>query len=176
MTTEWERLLKRAEECCSGCGRGLRTGDVVTTLELGADSFTRKEWCASCFEEREPPAFSFWKRTLAKGQPRRRLDLAYLAELFRRLEGREDAVAKRLRWIAALLLLRRKLLEERGRSSVDGREQLHLAFRREEKEWCVEDPGLDAEAFQSIEADLGRIFDLEGDAAKDGASQPPRTP
>jgi|GEM_PF-6866449 hypothetical protein len=176
MATEWERLLKRAEECCTGCGKSLRSGDVVTTLELGPDAFTRREWCAPCFDEREPSAFSFWRRTLAKGQPKRRLDLAYLAELFRRLDGREDEVAKRLRWIAALLLLRKKLLEEKSRSSVDGRERLHLAFRREEREWCVDDPGLDADAFTSIEADLGRIFDLEGEAPPAGGAQPSRAP
>lgn len=161
MSTEWEKLLRRPDECCVGCGKNVRFGDIVTTLDISEAGFRRQDWCAPCFESSNPPAFSFWKRRVAKGQPRRRLDIAYLCELFKRLEERTDAPSLRLRWIAALLLLRKRMLEEVGREVHDDCEVLLLRMRKEDREYRVTDPRMDAEAMGTIEADLGRIFELE---------------
>ncbi|MSR74554.1 MAG: hypothetical protein EXS14_03660 [Planctomycetes bacterium] len=162
MSTEWEKLLRRAEDCCTGCGKSVRSGEIVTTLDVAETGFRRQDWCISCFDERNPPAFSFWRRRILKGVARRRLDLAYLCELLKRLEERNDAPSSRLRWIAALLLLRKRMLEEVGREHHDGVETLVLRFKKEDREFRVTDPRLDADAISAIEADLARMFDLEG--------------
>ena len=92
----------------------------------------------------------------------RRLDIAFLTEFFRRLETRrDDARARRVQWIVALLLLRRRVLEEVSRSVREGHDVLLLRLRRDETEFEVEDPLMDAAAMASIEEDLARIFNLE---------------
>lgn len=162
MSAEWDKVLKRAEDICVGCGRNLRTGESVTTLDPDAAGFRRQDWCLPCFESGSTKAFSFWKRHGLKGQPRRRLDIAYLCELFKRLDERTDVPSLRLRWIAALLLLRKRLVEEVGREIHNGQEHLVLRLRKEDRIFKVADPGMDADAMSAIEEDLARMFELNG--------------
>jgi hypothetical protein len=93
----------------------------------------------------------------------RKLDLAWLTELFKRLaDGANDDDARRVQWIVGLLLLRRRILEQLSRGERGGAEVLRLRLRlkREEREYEIVDPRLDAAAMVAIEQDLTKMFDL----------------
>ena len=165
MAEDWERLIKKREVLCSHCERVFEVDEViVTALFLDESGFERKELCLSCEGELDDEPFSTWraKRSGDEAPPPRRLDLSYLSDLFRRLQGKEEAMAQRLCWISALLLLRKKLLELRGRREGEGGEEILLVgFRREEESYELPDPKLDDETIASISEDLGNIFNLE---------------
>ncbi|MAG57546.1 MAG: hypothetical protein CMJ83_14735 [Planctomycetes bacterium] len=175
MADDWDRVVKRAQETCAVCEEALAAdAEVVTALDLGADGFTRRDLHPDCYATCEGDAFSVWKWTRARElRPNpRRLDLGFLTEFFKRLEGREEHHARRVQWIVSLLLLRKKILEEVGRKSVDEREVLLLRIKRTEKVYEVTDPQLDMDAMGEIEGDLSRIFNLDqpvegSDAVKD---------
>jgi hypothetical protein len=166
MSVEWERLVRRPEDACATCHVRFGPGaEVVTLLDLSPEGFRREDRCPACFGAAPGEPFSFWRhrvpKTVKPGP--RRLDLGYLTEFFKRLAGRErtDANAQRVFYIVALLLLRRRILEEIRRSTESGAEVLHLRLKREEKDFAVTDPGLDEAAMASIEADLAKIFELD---------------
>lgn len=161
---EWDRAVKRPEDVCASCEEKFGAeAIVVTALELTSEGFQRTDRCGACYDAEEREPFSFWRRALPKdlaNRPRR-LDLAFLSEFFRRLDGKDDAHARRVMWIVALLLLRKKILELSDRKSEGDVETLVLHFKNEEKEYEVADPQLDDEAMSSIEDDLARIFNLD---------------
>ena len=164
MSDDWERLVKRPEEVCASCGRKMATGEeVVATLVMDDEGFRREDRCAACFEGMEEQPFSFWRlrRTAAFAKGERRLDLAFLTELFKRLDGRDDEHSRRVAWLVALLLMRKRILELEGRGMKDGREVLHVRLKREDRRFEVADPGLTPEAVASLHEDLSSIFNLE---------------
>lgn len=166
MSSEWEKSLKRAEDLCVGCQVRFGPGsDVVTGLFLRESGFVREDRCPECHGRLGEPPWSFWKHRRAQGQKTgpRRLDLGFLTDFFKRLDGKDEhKETPRIRYIVALLLLRRRILEEVKRFELEGKEVLIVRLKREEREYEVKDPGLDATAMMSIEEDLARIFNLEG--------------
>ncbi len=164
MSGEWDRILRRGEDACARCGRrfGPET-DVVTVLRLDDGGFRREDHCAPCAPGPEAAPFSFWRRRTGRtaGGPPRRLDLAYLTEFFKRLDGRDDPTSRRVTYIVALLLLRRRILEETGRGRGEAGEVLRLRLKKEERDFTVTVPELDPAGMAAIEQDLGRLFNLD---------------
>lgn len=160
---DWDKVVKKAQEVCAACEEALLPdADVVTALTFGADGFSRRDLHPDCHaEDADAVATWRWKRARDLRPNARRLDLGFLSEFFKRLDGREDDQSRRVAWIVSLLLLRKKILEEVGRRTVDDAETLELRFRKTERIYEVPDPQLDAEAMASIEDDLSRIFNLE---------------
>ncbi len=169
---EWEKVVKKPQEICVTCEEALRSGEeVLTSLSFGAEGFARQDQHPGCVAP-EHDAVATWRWTRAselRPNPRR-LDLGFLSEFFKRLDGRDEEHSRRVRWIVALLLLRKKILEEVGRrQGADTGEVLQFRFKKTERVYDVADPGLDSEAMASIEDDLSRIFNLEQGAEKDAA-------
>ncbi len=164
MTIEdWDKRVPRAQEKCTKCGREFAIGDeYLATVRLASTGIVREDRCLSCGEALEAGVFSHWRARRAAGTTyARRLDFDSLLELFRRLEGHEDDQSSRLRWIVAILLLRRRLLVQTGREQDGEREVLLLKPKHEEHVFRVVDPGLDDDAFATMRDDLARIFNLD---------------
>ncbi|NRA96200.1 MAG: hypothetical protein HRU14_08335 [Planctomycetes bacterium] len=161
--SDWDKVVKRVQEICAVCEEALLSGgDVVTALTFGESGFVRRDLHPDCYAgDGDAIATWRWKREKELRPSARRLDLGFLSEFFKRLDGREDGQSRRVAWIVSLLLLRKKILEEVGRKVADGREVLELRFKKTERVYEVPDPLLDAEAMASIEEDLSRIFNLE---------------
>lgn len=158
-------MVRRAEDACVDCGRRLLAGmEVVASLVLTGEGFRREDRCATCFEGLPERPFSFWrmKRDRAVRPGPRKLDLGYLTEFFRRLDGRDDPHSRRLGWIVGLLLLRKKVLELVDRKLDDqGNETLVLRQRRGERLFELSDPQLTDEAVATIHEDLTRVFNID---------------
>lgn len=170
LSVEWEKAVRKAEDACVACGARFGPGSgIVTSLDLLPDGFRREDRCEPCADARAEEPFASWRhRRPAGARPGpRKLDLAWLTELFKRLAGRpDDANARRILWIAALLLLRRRILEETGRRHENGVEVLDLRLKREERDYSVADPGLDKAAMVTIESDLAALFNLDEAAGR----------
>ena len=161
---EWEKVVKKPQEVCVACEEALRSGEeVLTSLSFGAEGFARQDRHPGCVTSNDAAVATWrWTRASELRPNPRRLDLGFLSEFFKRLDGRDEEHSRRVRWIVALLLLRKKLLEEVGRrQDPDQSEVLQLRFKKTERVYDVADPGLDGEAMASIEDDLSRIFNLE---------------
>ena len=113
---EWKIQKDRTK--CEKPGCPLSTSsEYYAVLEL--PSCTRRDLCEPCFREQEAgaeQALLFWRgRRQAKGQKGPVLDLASLRQLFDRLGDEEDPekveTARGLRYLVALLLLRKRVLK-----------------------------------------------------------------
>ena len=176
MVEDWEYLVRSREDCCAGCGVSLGAGaEVVAALLLTPKGFVREDRCPGCFNAAESALFSFWRirRPEAFKRGPQRLDLAFLTEFFKRLEGRQDDYSRNVAWIVALLLLRKRILALDGRRTDKGREVLVLRLKREDRVIEVTDPLLTEDVVKGLHEDLARIFNIEeAPAAQAGEEQP----
>lgn len=163
--SEWDKIVKKPQDVCAACEEALPAdGDVLTSLEITDEGFTRRDLHPKCHEGGDAVASWRWTRAKELRPNPRKLDLGFLSEFFKRLDGRDEEHSHRVRWIVSLLLLRKKILELVGRTVVDGAEVMQLRFKKSEKVYDVADPNLDAEAMASIEDDLAKIFNLDAPA------------
>lgn len=165
---EWK--IHRRESGCSSCGKAFEESEALfSLLHLGEDALRREDQCAACFQdpgEQEPGTprdLLFW-RTHHQNDPRARfaVDFEALSELFLALESRTEERLLELRYVVALLLLRKKRLKLVGvRRRADG-EILNVRRPRHQEEFEVRVYDLDGERAQAIKADLARVFEGAG--------------
>lgn len=162
---EWERRTGTPQGLCAACGAKFAAGDAyVAALFVREGKVVREDRCAKCASPETPPeALGQWRAKVAapKGPAVRRLDFDTLAELFPRLDGREDDASKRLRWIVALLLVRKKILQQLSRETRDGVEMLALKFKHDDRVYRVTDPRMDEAATAQLHEELGKLFELD---------------
>ena len=129
---EWE--LASPGGSCSECGRSFDDRqDYWSAIFPAEDGFSRRDYCADCWRGPVDGMFSFWRTQCRRepAPPKRFVNNEVILEFFERLcEGADPSRAK-LRFIMAVLLLRKRLLKEKSR-------------RRDEKGvfWVVECPAL----------------------------------
>lgn len=160
---EWDRAVAKPLEQCAACSRPLAAGEeYVATIVATPEGFVRQDRCSACSVVQAANVFSFWRgrRPAQKSGGLPRLDFDSLLELLRRLDGRDDASSCRLRWIVAILLLRRRLIAITSRTTTDGIETLEVKPRHEDRTYLVRDPKLSPEDFEALHEDLSKIFDL----------------
>lgn len=164
MTEPWDRLVTKPLDQCAGCAAPLKPGEeYVATVVATPEGLVRQDRCVRCGILQQPNVFSFWRGRRATDRPGAavRLDFDSLLELLRRLDGRDDASSLRLRWIVAILLLRRRHVQIVNRTECDGVEVLEVKPRHEDRTFVVKDPKLSAEDFDALHEDLSKIFNLE---------------
>ena len=165
---DWESSLGKPGSVCEDCAKPFEVGDsFVSVLAFQETGLARREVCVSCFEKAETQAFAFWRsRVLAPDAKKRRpLDLNFLVEFFNRLltgGGEPDQVE--VGYIVALLLVRKKVLEQlRTETDDDEREFMIVRFKSKEEELPehrIFVPDLTPERMEIIRDDLARIFNL----------------
>jgi hypothetical protein len=164
---EWEKKTGAPSGACAACGLKLGPGAAyVAALLVREGAFVREDRCEACAAAAaasDDGALGVWRGKLAppKGPLSRRLDFDTLIELFPRLDGRDDEASARLRWVVALLLLRKKFLLQHSRETRDGVELLTVKFRHDDRLFRVLDPRMDDAALAKLHEELGKIFDLD---------------
>lgn len=132
----------------------------------------RLDLCARCWRPDQAGSyFSFWKTTVPEADPdsqplARRIDTQGVYEVFRRLEGQQDELKQRFRFILALILMRRKRLRFSGVVSASRGEYLVLEDRDEDVAHKVLDPGLGEEEIDSLRGEVDKL--LGAMAGQDG--------
>jgi hypothetical protein len=163
--------IDRREPRCAGCERSFGEGEAIfSLLHIAADGLRREDRCPGCFEVPAPaPDRLFWR---TRHQTDRRLrfavDFEAIQELFLALEGRREERLLELRYLLALLLLRKKRLKLVGVRRHDQRpgdergETLCLRRPRRQEEFEVLVFPLDSERVRVLQTDLARVFQGAG--------------
>ncbi|HUT01632.1 MAG TPA: hypothetical protein VM031_04200 [Phycisphaerae bacterium] len=161
---------------CSACDRQMQPEEeFVATVRPGEsdddEQFLREDFCLSCWqaageEGREPSGrLGTWRSRMPapREKPKRTfVDDELLLEFFRRLEGADEPARVQLRFVLALILMRKKLLVYDGSHAAgDGRDVWSLHLRGETETCKVVDPHMDDEKIAEVSRQLGDV--LEGE-------------
>ena len=168
MATNWK--IARPARACAACRRGFEEGEAhfsVLRLEAG---IARLDRCVACFRETPASAEEFFWRTRFAKDPRRRvaIDVEALRETFTRLPPGEADPG--LRYLVALLLLRKRALRlvETRRGEGDEPDRLVLSpGKRSGDRIEVVVPSLSAEALEALRNQLRVLLGFEAPESRD---------
>jgi len=161
--------IAKASNACGRCRRELAPGEAfVAALFDDGEAFRREDFCAACWEARaeepgEPRPFSTWQcRVPTPEAPRRRLvGDEVLIDFFERLDGQDEPGRVNLRFVLALMLMRKKVLTyDRADSDEDGREVWAMHYRTDETPVRVVNPHLDEQQIADVAGQLGGLFEV----------------
>jgi hypothetical protein len=155
------------------------TGSAAAAAQV-VDELLRRDFCATCFQEKRPEGvYYFWKATQQApddNNKRRQpvIDVDYIIEFFKRLEG--DPAPQRIafRYILALMLTRKKVLyfEEKKKDS-SGNELQIFREKRGGQAHQVYEPSLSEDEITAVSAELGVLLGLTPAPAAAAASETP---
>jgi hypothetical protein len=155
-----------------------------TKKENESGGMERRDYCTGCFESKRPEnIFYFWKTQLpsADGESnkphRPRIDIDYVLEFFKRLEGDNGPQRAAFRYILALMLARKKVVIFEGKKKDASGGDVHL-FREKRGGQIhqVVEPTLSEEEVASVSAELGVLLGLTAPPAKTPAAEAPAAP
>jgi len=165
LTDAWK--IPNAARQCAACARPLRAGDVLTTVfRWQPEGPERRDLCADCGKAGDNLADAFfWRHTMpASDQRRPVVDYTLLRELFSRMLQRGDEIYRRLSYLVALVLVRKRYLRLHGFEVRDGREVMVVSRSVGEPSFDVPAPFLSAEDMVAVRDHLSRL--LQADVAE----------
>jgi len=153
---------------CNATGRALEPGErFVATLIEAEDGLERRDYCPQAWEhdarDRAKP-LAVWRAVVPeKDAPAGPIvDPAEVLELFESLDGCEDPTRTALRYVLALMLVRRRVLEYEGTRGgvleVRTKGAIEDATR-----YRVPDPNLDDARIAEVGAQLESVLGVSGD-------------
>jgi hypothetical protein len=175
---------------CSACEHEVPcdTG-YFSAVSFQEDVFLRKNYCEPCWKPKADQAFAFWRTRrppVVSDKPKRvRFDTALIFEFFRRLDestawtsaanpahgaGDEPGTTvespsggekEQLRFVLALLLVRKKALQFVNSYHVDGRECLKLVEKGSQVVHWVHNPELDDEQLERVKGKIGDLLQMQ---------------
>ena len=158
------RIGSSGKECCR-CRRRFQVGEPFYSLLLFGEegSLGREDRCRACWEDFEPPAESAWWLTRrADESGRARVDFESVKALFFQLADKEGGEAAGLRYVAALLLVRKRICRLLDTIYGPQGEILRLEFHRGEGTvHQVPVPDLDQEDLERLKENLKKALTLE---------------
>ena len=176
LTDAWK--IPAGSRECAACRRELHTGDCVTTafrwLPEGPE---RRDLCEACGRSGDNMSEAFfWRRRLPADADRRPVvDYALLRELFTRMLQRGDEIYRRLSYLVALVLVRKRFLKLHGFEVRAGREVMVVSRGAGQPPFDVPAPFLTAEDMLAVREHLSRLLQAdvaEGDLPELAAAGP----
>jgi hypothetical protein len=177
LATNW-KFARRARACAT-CGRGFEEGEPHYSLLRLEAGIARLDRCVACFRDAPASPEEFFWRTRFARDPRRRvaIDVEALREAFTRLTPVEANAG--LRYLVALLLLRKRALRlvETRRGEGDQPDRLILSpGKGSEVRIEVVVPAMSAEGLESLRTELRALLGIEeveprGDAGEPGGGE-----
>jgi hypothetical protein len=149
---------------CAATGRELRPGEKFYTalLEEG-DRLLRKDYSSEGWQGPPHGAFGFWSGRVPapEGDRRPRIDDDLLVECFQRLENDAEQAKVSFRYVAALLLMRRKRFKFEEARTEQGLEVLTLRCARTGARHEVVNPRLNEEQMAAVQEEVFRVLGWE---------------
>jgi hypothetical protein len=152
-----EYQIQPSTRRCSATGRELRPGERCYSVLLDeGGKLIRHDYGPDAWQGPPPGAFSFWAGKVPEPQARRRptFDDDLLLDCFGRLEGQAEPARLKLRYVMALLLLRRRRLHFEEARQRGEQETLVLRCARTGARHEVVNPGLDEQELTSVQEDV----------------------
>lgn len=159
---EWE--LASSGGACTQCARPFADReDYWSALFRDADGFTRRDYCASCWSAGDKTAFSFWitRCSPKPAPPKRFVSDEVILEFFDRLSESDDPSKRKLRFIMAVLLLRKRLLKEKSRRRDEKGVFWVVESPTLEKTFEVRDEGLTEGEIADVLAEIGSVLNIK---------------
>jgi hypothetical protein len=142
---------------CAVTGRELQVGErYYSVLIDDGGTLTRKDYSQKAWQGPPEGAFSFWQGRLPAGTAPRRppIDDDTLLDFFVRLEDDQEPARLSIRYVLALLLVRRKRL----RLEDSGQEVLTLRDARTGTRHRVIDPGLPDDELEAVQDEVFQLL------------------
>ena len=163
---DWK--IHRKDESCTRCERTFEEGEALfSVLRISGEGLSRDDLCRTCFPAGEDEGTGedlIWWRTRRRPQARRGLavDFEAVEGLFLALGGREEEQLRELRYLLALLLMRKRRLKLiRVKRRADGELMIvRRPRRKEELEVFVFD--LTPERAEELRGQLEGLFEGAG--------------
>ena len=144
---------------CAATGRALAPGEAfVATLTPAPGGYRRADFAADAWPGPPPGCVAYWPGKVPAAPPKAATyPEATLADWFAQLGGDPDPAKARLRYVVALLLMRKKRLKfedaKAGRGGLLVLRDAKTGARHE-----VPDPRLTADELAEAEAEVGRVL------------------
>jgi hypothetical protein len=149
---------------CAGCGAAFQPrATAVSALYEAGPSFERRDWCDACFQDgaRRGSPYSWWSAPVPEPEPKKAVfDLGVAREFLQRLLRDEDPSRASLRWLLALLLMRKKAIAVEGTEERDGREVMTVRFPPSDDVHEIVAVEIDEAETERLREELGRLFQL----------------
>lgn len=153
---------------CGSCGAALAPGAPASSALYrhpagGETAFSRKDFCAACFDDaaRRGEPFSWWTAVVPAPQEKKAVfDVGVARDFLLRLL-REDAPERAsLRYLLALLLMRKKAVKVGDQFVKDGIDVMVLSVPPDESVFEVPCLEIDEAEATKLRDELGRLFAL----------------
>lgn len=156
--------IQRCSRRCAASGRELKNGEVCySVLRAEGGQVVRYDYAAEAWPGPPPDAIGWWRTTVADPQAGRMTwaPQDVMLRYFERLLG--DPSAEDVRYVLALLLVRRRVLEvERQEQDAAGRQVLVLVCPRSDAEYRVVEVLPAPERVAAIQAQLAQLLQGAG--------------
>jgi hypothetical protein len=146
---------------CAASGRELQVGERFFSVLLQDGSrLVRRDYSSEAWKGAPHGAIGFWSGRIPAGTEPRRLpiDDDLLLDCLERLEGETDPARMRFRYVAALLLMRRKRLKFEQAATEEGQEVLLLRCPRSRNLHRVVNPRLTEEEMAAVQEEVFKVM------------------
>jgi hypothetical protein len=160
---------------CARCEKAFEDGERhFSSISFAGERLSREDSCERCFAETPPPPAAFyWRSRFALERSRRvKFDLEALREAFLRLDGNEERAP--LRYLVALVLLRKRVLRFRGmkRGATGESDRLLVGVGRKGETQEVVVPDLPGEKIEELREALRDLMGLPPLPSGGGGASP----
>ncbi len=163
MSTDWK--VSRSEQTCAATGRPLAVGETYfSALSEEGDNFRRADYCTEAWAGLDKGNFfSFWKTKVQPPEEKRRLkiDVEAFYAFFTQLGEPEEPRKRLFRYLAALVLCRKRLLRLEGVEREPGGEVLLLHDTRAKQDLRVFSPPVGEADLAEAQETLNQIFECQ---------------
>ncbi len=174
MAQEWQ--VESASGVCGKTGRALGEGEeFYTVLFEEGESFRRVDFSADSWDGPPEGCFCCFKsRTPVKEKKKKLLvDAEMLIGFFRRLEDETEPVRVQFRFVLALLLMRKRLLQYESSRITDGQEVWEMLLTYDKSAHRVVDPHLTDDQIEDVSQQLSAILHSDMGHWADRDNEPP---
>jgi hypothetical protein len=163
---EW-KIQKNTGECAR-CKAKFAVGQrLFSVLFEKPEGLLREDYCTACFSEARPAGFfSFWRTSIPEPDAPKRpaIDMEAIFDVFRNMREPGEPSAARLRFILALMLMRKKRLRLNRITRRGNREYLILVEPKVGAEHEVESMNLTPEEMAELRDKLSAWMGFPGES------------
>lgn len=166
MVEDWE--VSRTTGRCAASDRVLAEGEAYYAVLLEtASGFERRDYAVDVWQGPPEGTFCYWRGRVPVREKKPgtyAVDMAILSQLFTQLEDAQSESKQQLRFVLALLLMRKRLLKMDRSTTEEGCEYWHLRMSSDQTVHRVLNPRLEKEQIERLSAQLTAILSGEVDA------------
>ncbi|MGQ9650684.1 MAG: hypothetical protein ACUVXJ_11285 [Phycisphaerae bacterium] len=166
MVEDWE--VSRTTGRCAASDRPLAEGEAYYAVLLETTSgFERRDYAIDAWQGPPEGTFCYWRGRVPVREKKPcsyAVDMAILSQLFTQLEDAQSESKQQLRFVLALLLMRKRLLKMDRSTTEEGREYWHMRMTSDQTVHRVLNPRLEKEQIDRLSAQLTAILSGEVDA------------